>query len=140
MVKEHKEVKEQIVKGQSTLQGIRKQQIEVGKELDETNSKLIKTKQELDEKSNTQNTNVSTPKEKKDAEIDKVNENVNEKSNAGIIEAASVVVGSLKSKLNTTQKELEGIQRLLEEEREAHKKTRQELIKIKSATEENKKS
>ncbi|MBT6838544.1 MAG: DNA repair protein, partial [Nitrosopumilus sp.] len=121
-------------------QGIRKQQIEVGKELDETNSKLIKTKQELDEKSNTQNTNVSTPKEKKDVEIDKVNENVNEKSNAGIIEAASVVVGSLKSKLNTTQKELEGIQRLLEEEREAHKKTRQELIKIKSATEENKKS
>jgi len=131
MVKEHKEVKEQIVKGQSTLQGIRKQQIEVGKELDETNSKLIKTKQELDEKSNTQNTNVSTPKEKKDI----IPDNINEKSNAGIIEAASVVVGSLKSKLNTTQKELEGIQRLLEEEREAHKKTRQELIKIKSSTE-----
>ena len=131
MIKEHKEVKEQIVKGQSTLQGIRKQQIEVGKELDETNSKLIKTKQELDKKNNTQNTNVSTPKEKKDI----IPDNINEKSNAGIIEAASVVVGSLKSKLNTTQKELEGIQRLLEEEREAHKKTRQELIKIKSSTE-----
>ena len=51
-----------------------------------------------------------------------------------MIEAASIVVGSLKSKLSTAQKELEGIQGLLEEEREAHKKTRQELIKIKSST------
>ncbi len=45
---------------------------------------------------------------------------------------ASIVVGSLKTKLNTAQKELEQIQGLLEEEREAHKKTRQELMKIKS--------
>ena len=58
----------------------------------------------------------------------------NEKTNAGIIEAASVVVGSLKSKLNITQKKLEEIQGLLEEEREAHKKTRQELMRIKSST------
>ena len=57
----------------------------------------------------------------------------NEKTNAGIIEAASVVVGSLKSKLNITQKKLEEIQGLLEEEREAHKKTRQELMRIKSS-------
>ena len=42
------------------------------------------------------------------------------------------MVGSLKSKLNTTQKELEQIQGLLEEERESHKKTREELMKIKS--------
>ena len=56
------------------------------------------------------------------------------KNNAGVIEAASIVVGSLKSKLTTAQKELEQIQGLLEEEREAHKKTRQELMKIKSKT------
>jgi len=49
-----------------------------------------------------------------------------------VIEAASIVVGSLKSKLTTTQKELEEIQILLEEEKEAHKKTREELMKIKS--------
>ena len=61
----------------------------------------------------------------------------NEKANAGVIEAASVVVGSLKSKLNITQKELEQIQGLLEEEREAHKKTRQELMNIKSNTNES---
>ena len=131
MIKEHKEVKEQIVKGQSTLHGIRKQQIEVGKELDETSSRLYNAKQELDKKDNFQDTSILTPKEKKDMKVD----NANEKSNAGIIEAASVVVGSLKSKLNITQKELEQIQGLLEEEREAHKKTRQELMKIKSSTE-----
>jgi len=130
-IKENREVKEQIVKGQSTLHGIRKQQIEVGKELDEASSRLYNAKQELDKKDNFQDTSILTPKEKKDMNVD----NANEKSNAGIIEAASVVVGSLKSKLNTTQKELEQIQGLLEEEREAHKKTRQELMKIKSSTE-----
>ena len=46
----------------------------------------------------------------------------------------AIIVGSLKSKLTTAQKELEQIQGLLEEEREAHKKTRQELMKIKSKT------
>jgi chromosome segregation ATPase len=131
MIKEHKEVKEQIVKGQSTLHEIRKQQIEVGKELDEASSRLYNAKQELDKKDKFQDTSILTPKEKKDMKVD----NANEKSNAGIIEAASVVVGSLKSKLNIAQKELEQIQGLLEEEREAHKKTRQELMKIKSSTE-----
>ena len=130
MIKEHKEVKGQIVKGQSTLHGIRKQQIEVGKELDEASSRLYNAKQELDKKDKFQDTSILTPKEKKDMKVN----NANEKSNAGIIEAASVVVGSLKSKLNIAQKELEQIQGLLEEEREAHKKTRQELMKIKSKT------
>ena len=48
-----------------------------------------------------------------------------------MIEAASVVVGSLKSKLSTTQKELESIQLQLEKEIEEHKKTRNELEKLK---------
>ena len=129
MTKEHNEIKEQIVKGQLSLQGIRKQQVEVGKELDESNSRLYNAKKELDEKDQFQDTTILTPKEKKDIK----GENTNEKTNAGIIEAASVVVGSLKLKLTTTQKELEQIQGLLEEEREAHKKTRQELMKIKSS-------
>ena len=127
MTKEHSEIKEQIVKGQSSLHGIRKQQVEVGKELDEVNSRLYNTKEKLNKKDQLQNTSVLTPKEKKDIK----GENTSEKTNTGIIEAASVVVGSLKSKLTTTQKELEKIQELLEEEREAHKKTRQELMKIK---------
>jgi chromosome segregation ATPase len=128
MIKEQKEIKEGITKGQTTLHGLRKQQIEVGKELDEANSRLYNAKQELDKKDQFQDTSILTSKEKK--EIKK--NSSTEKANAGVIEAASVVVGSLKSKLNTTQKELEQIQGLLEEEREAHKKTRQELMKIKS--------
>ena len=130
ITKEHKQMKDEIVKGQTTLHGIRKQQIEVGKELDEANSRLYNSKQELDKKDNFQDTSILTPKEEKEI---KGNSPI-EKNNASVIEAASIVVGSLKSKLNTTQKELEEIQGLLEEEREAHKKTRQELIKIKTST------
>ena len=130
ITKEHKQMKEEITKGQTTLHGIRKQQVEVGKELDEANSRLYNAKQELGEKENFQDTSILTPKEKKEI----TGNNPIEKNNASVIEAASIVVGSLKSKLSTAQKELEGIQGLLEEEREAHKKTRQELIKIKSST------
>ena len=130
ITKEHKQMKEEITKGQTTLHGIRKQQVEVGKELDEANSRLYNAKQELDEKENFQDTSILTPKEEKEI----TGNNPVEKNNASVIEAASIVVGSLKSKLSTAQKELEGIQGLLEEEREAHKKTRQELIKIKSST------
>ena len=130
ITKEHKQMKEEIVKGQTTLHGIRKQQVEVGKELDEANSRLYNAKKELGEKENFQDTSILTSKEKKEI----IGNNPIEKNNASVIEAASIVVGSLKSKLSTAQKELEGIQGLLEEEREAHKKTRQELIKIKSTT------
>jgi uncharacterized coiled-coil DUF342 family protein len=130
ITKEHKQMKEEITKGQTTLHGIRKQQVEVGKELDEANSRLYNAKQELDQKENFQDTSILTPKEKKEI----TGNNPVEKNNASVIEAASIVVGSLKSKLSTAQKELEQIQGLLEEEREAHKKTRQELIKIKSST------
>ena len=130
ITKEHKQMKEEITKGQTTLHGIRKQQVEVGKELDEANSRLYNAKQELDEKENFQDTSVLTPKEEKEI----IGNNPTEKNNASVIEAASIVVGSLKSKLSTTQKELEEIQGLLEVERQAHKKTRQELIKIKSST------
>ncbi len=97
MIKEHKEVKGQIVKGQSTLHGIRKQQIEVGKELDEASSRLYNAKQELDEKENFQDTSILTPKEKKDMKVD----NANEKSNAGIIEAAKCSCGIIKIKNST---------------------------------------
>ena len=140
ITKEHKQMKEEITKGQTTLHGIRKQQVEVGKELDEANSRLYNAKQELDEKENFQDTSILTPKERKEITGNNPTEkkeitgnNPTEKNNASVIEAASIVVGSLKSKLSTTQKELEEIQGLLEEERKAHKKTRQELIKIKSS-------
>jgi hypothetical protein len=48
----------------------------------------------------------------------------------GVIEAASVVTASLKSKLNVAYKELEAIQRLLEQERKAHTITKEVLEKL----------
>ncbi|MCG3779235.1 MAG: DNA repair protein [Candidatus Nitrosopumilus limneticus] len=129
MKKEHSQIKEEIVKGESSLHGIRKQQVEVGKELDEANSRLYNAKQELDRKDQFQDTSILTPKEKKDIKGD----NSNGKTNASVIEAASIVVGSLKSKLTKAENELEQMQKLLEEERESHRKTRQELIKIQSS-------
>ena len=128
MTKEHEKIKNEITNGQTSLHGIRKQQVEVGKELDEANSRLYNAKEELNKKEKFQDTSVLTPKEKKDMKV----ESQTSKNSAGVIEAASIVVGSLKSKLTTAQKELEQIQGLLEEERESHKKTRQELMKIKS--------
>ena len=44
-----------------------------------------------------------------------------------------IEAGSLKAKLNMTQKELEALQLLLEKERIEHEKTRQELEKLKAS-------
>ena len=120
MIKEQKEIKDGITKGQTTLHGLRKQQIEVGKELDEANSRLYNAKQELDKKDQFQDTSILTSKEKKEIK----NNSSTEKANAGIIEAESVVNGSVKSKLKIKQKELEQIQGHIEEEKETHKKKR----------------
>jgi len=127
--KKHEEIKEQITQENATLHRIRKQQVEVEKELDEANSRLYNAKEELEKKDQFQDTSILTPSEKEFI----VGENKNQNSNAGIIEAASVVVGSLKSKLNMTQKELDAVQSLLEKEREAHEKTKKEFEKLKAS-------
>lgn len=128
--KKHDEIKKQIEQEQSTLHSIKKQQAEVGRELDEANSRLYNAKSELDKKDTFEDTSILTPSEKKFIGVN----NESQKSSAGIIEAASAVVGSLKSKLNMTLKELETVQSLLEKEREEHSKTKKDLEKIKQAT------
>ena len=130
--KEYDEIKQQVTKEQSTLHGIRKQQIEVEKELDEANSRLYNAKEELEKKDQFQDTDILSPKEK---QLIQGNES-NQKNSAGIIEAASAVVGTLKSKLSRTQKELEAVQLLLEKEREEHETTKQKLEEF-SASEES---
>lgn len=125
ITKEYEETKEQITAEQSKLSQIRKRQSDAEKELDEANSRLYNAKEELDKKDQFQDTSILTPKEKEFIQGDN-------KSSAGVIEAASVVVGSLKSKLSMTQKELEAIQLLLEKEREEHEETKKELNKLKS--------
>ncbi len=135
VMEEYDKIKEQVLQEQTTLHNIKKQQIEYEKELDEAKSRLYNAKEELGKKDLFQDTDVLTPKEKEFIQ----KKSPNQKSSAGIIEAASVVVGSLKSKLNTTQKELEKIQLLLEKERGEHEKTKKELMKLKESTESLKK-
>jgi len=130
ITEEYAQIKKQVSQEQSTLHNIREQQIEYQKELDEASSRLYNAKEELEKKDHFQDTSVLTPKESKFIQ----GEGSNQKSSAGIIEAASAVVGSLKSKLNMAQKELEAIQLLLEKEREEHKKTKQKLEKLKAST------
>jgi len=130
ITEEYGQIKKQVAQEQSTLHSIRKQQIEYQKELDEARSSLYNAKEELAKKDHVQDTSVLTPKEREfvQAEVS------NQKSSAGIIEAASVVVGSLKSKLNMAQKEIEAIQLLLEKERKEHEKTKHKLEKLKAST------
>jgi len=91
---------------------------------------LYNAKEELEKKDHFEDTSILTPSEKEFIE----GENNDTKSSAGIIEAASAVVGSLKSKLNTTLKELETVQSLLEKEKEDHEKTKKDLEKLKTTT------
>jgi chromosome segregation ATPase len=136
ITEEHKKIKDQVIQEQTTLHNIKKQQIEYGKELDEARSRLYNAKQELEKKDQFQDTSILSSKEKEFIQ----GEDTNQKSSAGVIEAASVVVGSLKSKLNMTQKELEALQLLLEKERAEHEKTKKELEKLKKSTKSLKKS
>ncbi|MGY5148582.1 MAG: DNA repair protein [Candidatus Nitrosopumilus sp. bin_68KS] len=126
--KKQDEMKAEIEQNKIELHNIRKQQIDAQKELDEANSRLYNAKEELNKKDQFQDTDVLTPKEKEFI----VGEKSNDKSSSGIIEAASAVVGSLKSKLSMTEKELETVQLLLEKEREDHQETKKELDEIKA--------
>ncbi len=129
ITREYNEVKKQVTHEQDSLHNIKNQQIEYEKELDEARSRLYNAKEELAKKDLFQDTSVLTSKEKEFIQ----GKESNEKSSAGVIEAASVVVGSLKSKLNMAQKELEAVQLLLEEERNEHEKTKKELEKSKKS-------
>jgi len=130
ITEEYGQIKKQVSQEQSTLHNIRNQQIEYEKELDEARSGLFNAKEELEKKDHLQDTGVLTPKERKFIQ----GASSNQKNSAGVIEAASAVVGSLKSKLNMAQKELEAVQLLLEKEREEHKKTKQKLQKLNAST------
>jgi len=129
ITEEYTLIKKQVSVEQATLHNIKKQQIEYQKELDEASSRLYNAKEELEKKDQFQDTSILSSKERKFIQ----GENSNQKNSAGIIEAASAVVGSLKSKLNMTQKELEAVQLLLEREREEHEKTKQKLKNLKTS-------
>jgi chromosome segregation ATPase len=135
ITKEYDEIKEKITESQSTLHEIHTQQIQAQKELEEITSRLYNAKQ--DAKNPQQNSNketgVFTSKEKEFIE----GEITDKKTTKGIIEAASVVVGALKSKLSMAEKELETLHTLLEKERRDHTQTKNELEKLKEKRDSN---
>ena len=133
ITKEHDEIKEKIVEDQTSLHKIRTQQIQAQKELEEINSRLYNARQEVNPQGNLNEASVFTSKEKKFIE----GESAGKKEIKGIIEAASAVVGSLKSKLSMAEKELETVQTLLEKERNEHIQTKNELEKLKGRLDSN---
>jgi len=122
-IKEDNETKEKISEAKSNLHELKTQEIQTQKELEEITSRLYNAKQEL---GSPVNTSVFTNKEK-----EFIQEQIGEKQDTkGIIEAASVVVASLKSKINMAEKELEAVQQLLAKERREHALTKEKLEKL----------
>lgn len=115
--KEHEKIKSETASEQSALRIIRSQHAEYKKELDEASARLYNAKEELT-KMKSHGTDSLSEQEKAA---------LGSGQNSGVIEAASAVVGSLKSKLNMMQKELEAMQLLLEKERASHEETRRKL-------------
>ncbi len=117
------ELKGQAEKERKGLSETRKERIMAKERLDEINAMLYNAKGELGKKAKTQETGILTTKEKTFIQ----GGGAGNGGSARIIEAASAVVGSLKSKLKEVQDKIDSVQVLLEEEREKHKKTMREL-------------
>ncbi|TAK17599.1 MAG: DNA repair protein [Nitrosarchaeum sp.] len=128
ITKEYDGIKEKITEEQSTLHKIQTQQSQAQKELEEITSRLYNAKNLQDNNE----ASVFTLKER-----ESIDETRDKRETKGIIEAASVVVGSLKSKLSMTEKELETVQTLLEKERNEHIQTKNELEKLKRKSDSN---
>ena len=94
----------------TALHMIIKQRITANEELEEINAKLHSAKEDLDKQGLSQNIIQN--------EIDYTQN----QTKSGVIEAASIVVSSLKAKLYAKQRELEAVQLLLEKEREEHER------------------
>ena len=124
--KRHDMVKAQVEKEQKALAIIRKQHATAERELDEANSKLYNARDEIDNMDRAQDAGVLTAKEKEFIQA----QGESQKNVSGVVEAASAIVGSLKSKLNMAQRELDAVQQLLEKEREEHERTRAELDRL----------
>lgn len=122
ITKEYDEIKEKTVAEQSSLDKILAQQIQAQKELEGIISRIHNVK-------NIQNNNEIGILALKEKEF--IEDTIIKKETKGIIEAASVVVGALKSKLSRIEKELETVQTLLEKERSEHIQTKNEFEKLK---------
>ncbi len=130
-LEKHKSIKDEVSQNESKLHELKNQQIQTQNELDELNSKIYNAKQELENLSS----KVDSPDEKdvlskQERELIESDTFGATKTPKNVIEAASAVAASLKSKLNMKQKELETVQNLLQRERDEHDKTKQKLDEL----------
>ena len=150
------ELLEKISQEQHALSILRTQQSETEQQLEATNARLYNAREELDRQDTFQSpdsltrgerefiegggddTDASGPVSSQRQQQQQsssgptqggtgADDMAEPKSYAGVVEAASVVVASLKSKLNMTQKELEAAQHMLDQERALHEETRRRL-------------
>ncbi len=120
---EREKAREQAEQERKTLSTVKREQMKAREELEETNAMLYNAKEDMDKKTKVQGTGPLTVREKEFIH----GGSTDQRGSAGIIEAASAVVSSLKSKLKAAQDKIDSAQALLEEEREKHKKTKQKL-------------
>jgi len=132
-IKELDEINKKIIESKSSLHEIDTQKIMAEKELEKINLKLYNKKQDE------QNPDQGNPSEVSGVTPKKIVEDAitTKRETQGIIEAASVIVGSLKSKLSMAEKEIDAVQALLEKERNEHSQTRKELEKLKEKLNSN---
>lgn len=147
----HGELEEQISAGQHTLSVLKTQQAETERELEEINARLYNAREELSrqeqfpepgalssaERAFIQGGKESavgqeTPGATPGRDAPQPRQEGESQRYAGVVEAASVVVASLKSKLGMMQKELEAAQLMLEQERAQHEATKRKLESLMS--------
>ena len=131
LTKEDAEVQEKIAESKASLHETKSQEIQAKKDLEEITSRLYNAKHDM---TKTNSTSILTNKEKEFIE----KQIAKKPETKSIIEAASAVAASLKSKLGRVEKELETVQQLLEKERKEHAITKDKLDKIREAQSQNK--
>lgn len=148
----HGELEKKISAEQHALSAIKTQQAETERELEEINARLYNAREELSRQEQFPEPGALSSAERAFIQggtepsaagqeapgaapgQDAPQSQQGERSQryAGVIEAASVVVASLKSKLGMMQKELEAAQLMLEQERAQHEATKRKLESLMS--------
>lgn len=147
----HGELEKKISAEQHTLSVIKTQQAETERELEEINARLYNAREELSKQeqfpepgalSSAERAFIQggtepaagqkTPGAAPGQDAPQPRQGEESRRYAGVVEAASVVVASLKSKLGMMQKELEAAQLMLEQERARHEATKRKLESLMS--------
>lgn len=123
-------VRSESAREQEQLHSVRSQRIQVQKEMEAATARLYNARQDL---SRIQHGRAADGTLDALSHDEKLLVSSGMSRSGGIIEAASAVVGSLKSKLSLAEEELEKTRQLLEKERQNHTETRNALDRLKKS-------